>query len=221
MKLKDLTGQRFGRLTVQSLIGRERSRPGGQLRTYWACLCDCGSPHRAAAGNLVRGSARSCGCRQARETTHGLSGMPHYGVWAGMLRRCRNPESKDYANYGGRGIDVCPRWENVENFVNDMGPRPEGATLERKKNSLGYSPENCEWATRKRQANNHRGNRNLTHLGRAQTVAEWVEELGLNRNTVQGRLRRGLSPEDALTLPVRTREEGARQMHARIREKLK
>lgn len=118
-----------------------------------------------------------------------------------MVRRCTNPESKDYSRYGGRGITVCERWKDVGAFVTDMGPRPSGMTLERKDNDIGYNPSNCVWADRVVQANNTSTNRMLEHLGRSQSVSAWAREVGLKRPCLQARLARGMAIEMALTLP--------------------
>jgi hypothetical protein len=97
---------------------------------------------------------------------------------------------------------ICSRWEKFENFFADMGARPSKAyCIERSNNNLGYSPENCFWATRKQQANNRRSNRRVTWQGRTQTVQQWAEKLGMNKVTLLDRLNRW-SVECALTIPV-------------------
>jgi hypothetical protein len=89
--------------------------------------------------------------------THGLRGIPEYGVWAGMWQRTTNPKSIAYENYGGRGIKVCSRWESFENFFEDMGTRPQGKySIERVDNDGNYEPTNCKWADYFEQARNKR-----------------------------------------------------------------
>jgi len=121
-----------------------------------------------------------------------------------MVTRCTNPNYPRFADYGGRGITVCDRWLRFEGFLEDMGERPKGTTINRKHNNLGYCPENCEWATVKEQANNQRSNRLLTHNGRTQTMAQWAEELGMSYDTLRGRLDKlNWSLEKALATPVK------------------
>ena len=138
-----------------------------------------------------------------------------YGPWAAMLSRCRNPNVKHYKNYGGRGVTVDPRWcdENgFENFLEDMGPRPSPQhTIERKKNELGYSKDNCVWATRSEQANNKRNNRVITANGETRTAAEWSALTGLPVQTILWRLRNNATPERAvLPEPIERRHYPAR-----------
>jgi hypothetical protein len=117
-----------------------------------------------------------------------------------MKQRCENPSNKDYATYGGIGIKVCERWQKAENFINDMqATYQKGLTLDRKDNSLGYSPENCRWATRVQQGRNRRSNVNVTISGKTQCLKAWCEELNMNYATVKFRIRRGKTPEQALT----------------------
>lgn len=131
--------------------------------------------------------------RQVESSTH--------AIWRGMLSRCRNPKSKDFPRYGGRGITVCDRWLQFVNFLADMGERPAGMSLERLDGAEGYSPENCTWATPTQQARNRRGNVCITHDGRTATVAEWAERTGLERKTLEYRIRVGWPAERALTTP--------------------
>lgn len=117
-----------------------------------------------------------------------------------MLTRCLNPRSEKWPQYGGRGIAVCQRWqESFEAFLADMGEPPPDHSLDRIDNDGPYSPENCRWATNNQQARNKSTNRVLTYQGKSQTLAEWAEELGLPRNTIQTRLRLGWSVERALS----------------------
>jgi hypothetical protein len=124
-----------------------------------------------------------------------------HAIWRGMLSRCQNAKAKDYGRYGGRGITVCDRWKTFALFLADMGERPAGMTLERKDGAKGYSPENCTWATYTQQARNRRGNVHVTHEGSTATIAEWAERTGLERKTLQYRIRAGWPAERALTTP--------------------
>jgi hypothetical protein len=133
--------------------------------------------------------------------THAMSRTSTYAVWRSMLSRCTNPNAKDYPRYGGRGITVCDRWRVFENFLADMGPRPDGLTLERENGARGYEPGNCKWATPTAQARNRSSNVLVTHGGHTATVAEWAERTGLERKTLEYRLRAGWPAERALSTP--------------------
>jgi len=116
-----------------------------------------------------------------------------------MLGRCHNPTDNSWARYGGRGIVVCERWrESFLNFAEDMGERPPSHSIDRIDNNGNYEPKNCRWATKKEQCNNTRSNRVLVLDGKAKTMTQWAEELGLSRETIRGRLRRGATVERAL-----------------------
>jgi hypothetical protein len=136
--------------------------------------------------------------------THGLTRKgrraPEHYVWHGMIDRCTRENHPAWCNYGGRGILVCERWRHFRFFLEDMGRRPSpNHTLDRIDNSKGYGPGNCRWATRLEQHRNERRNVNLTFLGRTQCVAAWAEEVGLHRNTILRRIKRGWSIEDAIS----------------------
>lgn len=159
----EMVGHVFGRLVVLRQATSDRH---GKRR--WQCRCECGRIVETNASSLRRGLSRSCGCLQREATVrnnlkHGLlvrtAKHPLIGVWASMIQRCTNPKSKDWKNYGARGITVCARWlgeGGFKNFVEDMGPRPVRLTLERRNNDAGYSPSNCSWATRIEQRHNRR-----------------------------------------------------------------
>lgn len=134
----------------------------------------------------------------------GVTSHPLYDTWKRMVYRCTSPKATDYAYYGGRGIDVCERWrDSFDSFVADMGDRPPGMTIERKNNSLGYSPTNCIWATRQTQSRNTRWNRMLTFRGETKCVGAWAEELGMDLGVICHRLDQcGWSVAQALTTPL-------------------
>lgn len=123
--------------------------------------------------------------------THGKSKTIIYTAWTNMRQRCENPNTPAYHRYGGRGISVCQRWQSFDAFMADMGEPPAGATLERINNDGDYSPANCQWASRKQQANNRSSNRYITYAGRTQTLAAWADELGLDHSCIAYRVARG------------------------------
>ena len=126
-----------------------------------------------------------------------------YRSWAGIIQRCTNPNDKRWHDYGGRGIAVCERWREFLNFLADMGERPEGKSIDRINNNLGYSPENCRWATPLEQQNNMSTNVIVTHDGKTKTVREWADLLKIEKQTLYFRLRRGWTVERALGTPLR------------------
>ena len=148
---------------------------------------------------------------------HGHTGggkfSPTYHSWACMLQRATNPLRSHAKHYVGRGITVCPEWLEFSRFLSDMGERPVGTTLERENNDEGYSASNCIWGTALEQANNTRGNRNVTLNGKTQSVTQWCRELGLSPNTVWARINQyGFTAEKALTAPKQDRVASAIHM---------
>lgn len=139
-----------------------------------------------------------------------------YRVWAAMKRRCYNPNTPAFSDYGGRGIGVCERWHDFANFLSDMGEPTEGMTLDRADNSGGYSPENCRWATRKTQARNRRGRRVMTAFGETKTMAEWSDATGVSISTLWARVSAyGWSAEKAVSTKVDpTRRHRAKKVGA-------
>ena len=137
---------------------------------------------------------------------HGLSGTPEYDAWRNMKRRCFNPNHKNYSDYGGRGIGVCDRWLNFENFLADMGSRPTAKhSLDRIDNDGDYSFENCRWATKAEQENNKRNNKPLITIENdTRTIAQWTKEMGFGKDVIQSRLKLGWSEFAAVMTPVET-----------------
>lgn len=203
----NLLWQSFGRLKVINDAGSSRSR-----QSMWLCECSCGNTLTVRGCDLVNGTTKSCGCLRKEvaslyNTTHGYTGSPTYHVWEAMLRRCRNADSPDYSGYGGRGIFVCERWYKFENFLEDMGEKPDGLSIERTDNNSGYSLDNCVWASMTTQARNRRSTRNLTYRGETLCVAAWADRLGLKRDVLYVRLRRGWSIERTLSTSTNSVEQ--------------
>lgn len=188
-----LTGRRFGRLVVSEEDGRDSKK-----RLRWKCVCDCGIQKTIASTNLISGHTRSCGCMnlemvKERSTTHGQGRAgkqtPEYRAWSLMKSRCLNPNDARFIEYGGRGIRVCKRWMQFENFFNDMGKKPSSShSLDRKETNGNYNPANCRWATAVEQQNNKRNNHLITVNGVTKTMRMWEVEMGYRPGLIQVRV---------------------------------
>ena len=165
--LKDLTGQRFGRLVVV-----ERAENNMHRKKCWKCRCDCGSEHVIEESSLRSGATKSCGCIRVeslinRSTVHGKAKSRLYNVWKDMKRRCTNPNDCAYKRYGGRGINICNEWLHefqafydwaMANGYDENAPKGQ-CTIDRIDNDKGYSPDNCRWVDMKTQRHNRSDSR--------------------------------------------------------------
>ena len=190
MRLEDLTGRRFGRLTVLYRAENQNNM------VRWHCVCDCGNEVDVLARNLKKpGHSTSCGCyqnevRSAVHTKHGFRKTRAYDVYCGIKDRCNNQNNPRYSSYGGRGIKMCPKWESDPaafcEWAYANGFREDAeygeTTIERNDNNRGYSPENCSIKPLKDQANNRRTSLFITHNGVTKTLAQWRDLLGMTQN---------------------------------------
>lgn len=206
----NLTGQKFGRLTV--LCKTNEKRYG---KTLWHCQCECGNFKDTISTSLKNGDVRSCGCLQKEtrkenalhldkvRTKHGMSDSRLYRIYHNMVSRCYRKSINGYENYGGRGIRVCDEWLGKDGFQNFMiwsfanGYNDE-LTIDRLDSNGNYEPNNCKWATRKEQANNTRATICLEYNGEKHSLTEWSEITGLSKQTIYNRINKGLSVGKAL-----------------------
>jgi hypothetical protein len=193
MKL-ELSGQKFGRLSVISFSGKNNSG-----HNMWLCKCDCGNEKIVDVAHLKSGAISSCGCLRLervkdRLTVHGKRHSTEYNSWANMIQRCTNPNRPDYKYYGGRGIKVCERWTvSFKNFLEDMGlkPTPKHEIDRFPNNETGqYEPGNCRWATDPNQSKNRRDNRMVEYKGEEMILSDLARILLVRPNYLSYHLKR-------------------------------
>lgn len=212
----DLRGEQFGLLTV--IAYSHKTSQGGSA---WHCRCMCGRMVVRNGRSLQGGLATTCPvCRTERRRAlcgrfgsqssnfkHGHASnngnSRTYRSWQEMISRCYNPKKKGYHNYGGRGIVVCEIWRaSFLNFLEDMGERPKGMSIDRIDNNGPYCPSNCRWTTSIEQANNMRKNHRISFNGKTQTIAQWAREYNIPVSILHGRITYDWPMENALTQPI-------------------
>lgn len=194
-KFIDLTGRKFGRLTVLRRHSEGLLRKDGKSVARWVCECSCGSVVTPLVNSLMQGGTQSCGClSRERHTTHGdTAGGKRsltYRRWSAAKERCFNPNNKMARYYIGRGITMADRWrDDYAAFAADMGECPPGHTLERVDFDGNYEPGNCIWAPKSVQAKNRRTVLMIEYDGRRMCLADWARELGAPYETIRHQYR--------------------------------
>lgn len=216
---RDLTNQEFGRWTVLEYV-HEKGKHG-----KWKCVCRCGTIKLLYSSSLLGDGTNSCGCwrpekSRIKATTHGEARTPLYGLWAGIKRRCYNKNDRNYLRYGARGIviEYAPWITDYTSFrdwalVNGY---EKGLEIDRRDNSKGYSPDNCQFITKTENLNNTRTNHWILAFGETKTIAQWSRDPRCSISAIQlnQRIHEGMDSERAIVSPMR---EGAYQRSAQHR----
>lgn len=168
----------------------------GSKHEKWLARCVCGKEKEVFINHLMTGKSISCSC--VSKHTHGMANTGTYRSWSCAKYRCTNPNDRRWDSYGGRGIKMCDRWMSFDNFLEDMGIRPDGLSLDRIDVNGNYEPSNCRWATDRQQYDNTQFN---TKLGIDCSLHELAKRYGLSYATVQSRIYRGWSVEDTINTP--------------------
>ncbi len=208
---KDLTGNRYGRLTVVKPQGRNKYG-----KSLFLCKCDCGKEILTLGNSLQCGRTKSCGCFRIEKSLdkvnalakHNKSNTRLFNIWHSMKQRCYYTEHKSYEDYGGRGIAVCEEWQEFEPFYKwaiENG-YADNLTIDRKDVNGNYEPSNCRWATPKEQQNNKRNNKIYEYKGEKHNLSEWASITGIDRDVLEKRLKNNWSVEKALSTPKRKKQ---------------
>lgn len=197
----EMIGKKFARLTCVGRADNDRHN-----HRVYRFQCACGNVILAVGVDVRGGHTKSCGCLQVEAvkrmaTTHGLSKTKDYFLYRGVIARCEIPSASGYEYYGAQGISVCARWrDSFENFMQDMGHRPRGYSIERIDNKGNYEPENCRWATLAEQSRNKSNNVIIEHDGHKYILEDLAQQHGMRSRTLSKRLfKQGLSPEAAIS----------------------
>lgn len=206
MNFKDLSGKKFGRLTVIEHKGSDKKN-----QSLWRCVCDCGNEHITTGHQLIRGACKSCGCLKnelssERLKKHGGSRSRLYRIYEAMKQRCYNENHNHYKNYGGRGISVCDEWKNsfeafqrwaIHNGYN------ENLTIDRININGNYDPQNCRWITNFEQQQNRTNSHIVKYKGEKFTISQLARKSNMKPNVIERRLKSGWDIETAINQPIR------------------
>lgn len=212
MKLIDLTGQKFSRLTVIKRVENNKHK-----QRMWLCKCDCGNEKIVRGLDLINGKIKSCGCLKIEQnkinlnsTSHGLTDCRLYYIWINIKTRCYNSQNKNYRFYGAKGIKMCDEWKNdfkafydwaYKNGYNDKAKRGE-CTIDRIDSNKDYMPSNCRFLNQKQQTRNMKSNHLITFNNETHCIGEWAEILNISRKTLDSRIGRGWDIKRVLTTPL-------------------
>lgn len=201
-------GDSYGRLVI---VQEEASRDG---RRHFLCTCQCGVTKTIRLESLRSGAIQSCGCYNREisrkvNTKHGMYKSRIYGIWTGMKGRCFNQSNTEYAHYGGRGITICPEWMSFPAFCRwaMQNGYSDDLTIERVDNNGNYEPGNCAWISEAEQRRNTTRVQKVALNDRRKTLRQWAKDAGMNFSTLMHRIRAGMTLEQALAAPVRSRSE--------------
>ena len=216
-KLHNLTGQKFGELTV---IQRAENDIKG--RTQWLCQCDCGKQKIIRGSSLTSGNTKSCGCLSIEKLkkmsiTHKMAKTRLYKIWANIKTRCLNPKYSRFCDYGGRGIKVCNEWKNNFKAFYDWAIAngyKEDLTIDRINVNGNYEPENCRWVTPKINSSNKRNNFIFKYNNKEQCLKSWAEELNIDYILLYNRIiKRKWNFEKAIKTPIMTNRRNRYAKH--------
>ena len=187
-KIKDLTNKKFGHLTVIKM-NKER---GPSNKVMCTCKCDCGNTVVVMSNSLTTGKTVSCGCK-IQNKTHGMTNTRIYKIWADMKNRCTNTNNQSYSDYGGRGINICEKWNEFESFYewSKVSGYSDDLTIDRIDVNGDYEPGNCRWATYKQQNNNKRNNIYIEYDDKLITLTELSTITNINSKTLRERYNKG------------------------------
>ena len=216
----EIIGNKYSKITVLEYAGRDKFK----ARIY-KCLCECGNEFVTRGWEVFKGKTKSCGCTRKERLTNKRHGATsngkktrEYQSWTAMKARCNNPNNIKYHNYGGRGITYQESWEDYENFLEDMGPRPEGMSLERLDSNGNYTKDNCVWATLSEQSYNTRKKKTNTsgrtgvYSYETKTGTKWHASITVNRQVFN------LGRFDTFEEAVQAREAAEIEHHGKIKE---
>jgi hypothetical protein len=221
----DIIGKIYGGVIPTIYLGEEKpmmtkNKNARGRKHLYQCTCSiCGKIKVVSRNVIINKAKKSCGCFAKGKKKQGI-GKSHtltYRTWNSMMQRCTNPKNKDARRYMHRGIKVCERWKDFENFAADMGERPKGASIDRINNDGNYEPGNCRWILEgdNTQQNNKSNNRVFTYKGETKTIAQWEKETGF---PIRARLNLGWTIERAITQEKGT--EGSKNNSAKINDSI-